>query len=386
MADQRKNDEDTEKAEHDHEWGNVEGQASASTSDTSLLVEKRRHERLYRSRSRGNTNEYPCTTETGCFHDLLHACSNFLHLLYIITGLVLLIYSISIFLNSHAAPQQLWHTFPTILTIWSSLLLLTGSIGLHGLYSPVCRRYGLVISAYFGIALIVWESALVIYVIIEKRSFLEFLRLGEEKFYLTEREIDAFDPKSAAFILVFLALTLAELLRYFMLQYLRSEILTHDDAKIDAQRRDDAQRRGRNLRQWKAMAGSGGGLTLSAQDYDESRTPLLVDDNDDVENDEDKIEVKELASLGHEEYNIGGDGEGVNLQSTRWWVDADSSQDGQEFSSALGFAPIDDDLSMGSEWGNNRHEISQPQTDIGIGESRGEDNDPVLSWVRDDHS
>jgi len=447
---QRKNEEDPEKHEHDHEWGNVKGQANVSSSSSSLSVERKRHQRLYFRRHRGVTNEYPGTTDTGCFHDLLHICSNFLHLFYIIFGLALLGYSMAIFLNPHASQWQLWHIFPTILMIWSIFLLLAGSLGIHGLRSLICRRYGLIISAYFGIVLIIWESALVIYFIIEKQSFLEFLRLRETKFYLTEREIGAFDQNSTSFILIFLALALAEVLRYYMLRHLRSEMLTHDNAATDTQRRDEARQRNLEIKRWKTTVRSGDG-DLSTQDYDESRTsllPLLVDDNnnneDDVEDDEDRIEVKERASLSHKEYNtdgdedndkFGGNNKGPNdcLQSTptSWWEDTENSsirddrqmtfdskeskrsswisniwgslrkpdtmtkedgdqdksndsQDEQGFSSAHGFAPIDDEFSNGSfEWANDCHDTFRPQTSIGIGESRSEDNGPVLSWMQD---
>jgi len=272
---QRKNEEDPEKHEHDHEWGNVKGQANVSSSSSSLSVERKRHQRLYFRRHRGVTNEYPGTTDTGCFHDLLHICSNFLHLFYIIFGLALLGYSMAIFLNPHASQWQLWHIFPTILMIWSIFLLLAGSLGIHGLRSLICRRYGLIISAYFGIVLIIWESALVIYFIIEKQSFLEFLRLRETKFYLTEREIGAFDQNSTSFILIFLALVLEEVHRYYMLRHLRSEMLTHDNATIDTQRRDEARQKNLEIRRWKTTVRSGDGGELSTQDYDESRTFLL---------------------------------------------------------------------------------------------------------------
>lgn len=437
-------EEDT--AEHES-WGDEEGQATVSPLCSSPSVERTRHRRLHRRRHRGMTYADP-STDAGCFHDILHTSVNCIHLYHVVTGLTLLGYSIAIFLNHHSSQQQqYWHTLPTILTICSILLLLAGSTGLHGLHSPICRRYGLKISAYIGITMTIWDSALLIFFLIRRHSFLQFLRSGEAQFYLTEHEIDAFDRNSTVLILVVLAFALVEILRFYMLRRLRSDLLAQDDAKLNLQRRNDARRRILDQRRWKRSARSGGHPTQDYDDRIESLLPLLAEDNNEKDNyDDGGLGAKEPAIMGHEEYHSGdtetGNANGhnnanIDHASSSWWEDPvncstaddrqvvskskqtrktsswllnawrspkkdatnknnirnyheagnsdDDSKAEEGLSSGDDFAPIDEDLSMGSiEWTNDCNNTAQPQTGDGTGTGPlSGDNEPDLSWAQD---
>jgi len=299
---------------NDHVWSDGEGQASSQLSFLSSSVESRRHRRVTRQRHRGLANEDP---NVGWFHYLHYSFSNALVLCHLVIGLTLLGYSVVIFLNHHPLQQQNWLAFPSLLTIWSSLFLLAGSTGLHGLHSPLCRRYGLNISAYIGIGLVILNSAILIFFLIRKPAFLQYLRRRESEFYLTEQKITTFDQNSTVWIIVILAFTLVEFLRLYMLRQLRSDLLVNDDAKLDDQLRNDVQRRNLDIRLWKNAAQSGNDdeTMLSSQ-------PLLMDDNYEDENDERGLHVKKPVVHSHKEY--GGGDEFGGFPSTLWWEEPDS--------------------------------------------------------------
>jgi len=365
-------------------------QSAESSLYSSPSSERKRHRRVHRRRHRGMIS-HP-DSEAGCFQYVLHTFSNVLHVYHLLTGLTLLGYSIAIFINHHSSQQQQqqqqqhWHIFPTVLTVWAILQLLAGSTGLHGLHSHICRRYGLTITTYIGITIAIFNSMLLIFYSIRKHSVLQYLRSGQHHFYLTDKYIDAFDHHSTAFILILLALALAEVLRFYMLRRLRSDLLLQDEAKLHLQRRNDARQRIIDQRRWKSTARRGGLPTQHHNDNIESLRPLLTQDHsDDDDYQDDTPGAKEPITTGSlEQYDMDdGDTEHAKARtntnsahsSTAWW-------DEGEVSSSDDFAPINQVLSVRSmEWSNPHHNAT---TVAGKGPIAADDG-PDLSWAQGNH-
>jgi len=334
-------------------------------------------------------------SEPGFFHHLLQSSVNIVHLCHLIGGCTLLGYGIA--LSAHKTDTQRFSA--ALCYIWSTVLILASTLGITGLISPRCKRIGLSISTYLAPPLILWDLALVSFLMIEKKHILEHISTHKHSYYLTSKEISILEENFTLFALSLIIAAMVELCRYYTLLTLKDDLEFYDAALLVESRGEEARQRIAARRRW------------TKNPSEESATPLL--------------------SGLEEEEGTAGRGEGFKTNVTfpgeekhrrSWWEDEDdsakngdseetrawlpelfqlskknqssarSSAFGDESSAGDAFAPIEEDMDLESlgwikEKESNESSISveemKPPDFHWANDEDSVSSDPDLSWTKE---
>ena len=127
-------------------------------------------------------------TVAGCCDTLLQRIMNYIHITYITIGLITLGYGVAIEMYRPNALK----TIGAVVIFWSCLLIICGMMGFCGFAASFCKRIGLGLSRWVAPAFVAMNITFLIYVLVEKDSFIEYLRRYQKELYLSDQDVEFF--------------------------------------------------------------------------------------------------------------------------------------------------------------------------------------------------
>lgn len=160
-----------------------------------------------------------CYTFGGLLVKSIHVIDALLGLLFIIYGALII---------THFSKPAMAAAI-TCLTL-GSVLLFAAIMGLIGFHTKVCRRIGLVISAYTAPFIALFYLSVTIAVLAATDTFFKYLILHKDVLYLSADQIKTLKDLLPFFYIILLVLGTVEMARFWGLRKIREKLIKHDVA------------------------------------------------------------------------------------------------------------------------------------------------------------
>jgi hypothetical protein len=200
-------------------------------------------------------------TDTCCFH-LTHIIVTTIHSFQFTISLLLIGYSIAI---SHHPPDP-QHALSILLQLYSSLLLSSSILGTIGLAKNYCQRIMIKLSAYIGILQVMFMLIILIVVMIQKDALYHYFKEKCEQLFISEAMVEFWYKNIGLIYFGISMLMFLDVVRCTFLRSLREDLLLYDEAKRLGYIHENENNNN------------------NEQDNHELSTPLLLENNDDNKN------------------------------------------------------------------------------------------------------
>uniref|UniRef100_A0A7S2EKY9 Uncharacterized protein n=1 Tax=Ditylum brightwellii TaxID=49249 RepID=A0A7S2EKY9_9STRA len=192
----------------------------------SLEEEQQRRQRELQQQRRAIEQSYEEEQDLGFCHNIIKVSVKAMHVIDVILGILFVTYGIIIHFKQ---PRGTLEEAVGITVSFGLVLLVSSTIGTIAIWTSLCKRCGMIISAWCGLLIALIEFVIIIALLASHDKFFAYLEKNKDKLSLSTGAINTFRKVLPLIYIVIAVFIFIEVARFFFLRKLRGKMVEKDE-------------------------------------------------------------------------------------------------------------------------------------------------------------